>query len=320
MLIADRGNNRIERIDTEGVITTVAGDGSASAAGDGARAVDAGLDQPAGVAATDDGGFLIADAGHHAIRRVSFGIISTVAGTGAPGAEPGRVAAVSADLAAPAGVAATPDTGFAFADTATNLVQSVSFAGTLKRVAGQQTIAASAGQSAETKLSSPTGIAALVDGTLLVADTGAGRVRAIARSGVVTLFAGSGAPPRPRPSPLTPTSARFYLVNSSKTLRHSCQFKLKYHTTRNDVMGVRAGGSSLGTKNIFTFDHYVKVRVRLSRGDHTLKATVTNLGSDTLELHVKRTAHDDTRRRGDESRGCRRAAGRHEAAPGRAPG
>ena len=69
-LIADTGNNRIRRV-LNGVIATVAGSGQAGFGGDGDGAEIAALNQPAGVAALPDGGFLIADTGNDRIRRVS---------------------------------------------------------------------------------------------------------------------------------------------------------------------------------------------------------------------------------------------------------
>ena len=53
-------------------------------------------------------------------------------------------------------------------------------------------------------------------------------------------------------------------------------------------MRLRAAGHSFGTPDVFTFDHYVTVRVKFGRGNYDLKATVSNLGSDTIRLHVKR--------------------------------
>src|SRR5207245_5186069 len=82
-LIADADNNAIRRVSPAGTITTVAGTLTApGSTGDGGPATAAKLNFPAGVAATADGGFLIADQNNHAIRRVSpAGTIPTVAGT-----------------------------------------------------------------------------------------------------------------------------------------------------------------------------------------------------------------------------------------------
>ncbi len=83
MLIADGNNRRIRRVSPAGIISTVAGSGSSVFAGDGGPALAAGLNSPRGVEAMPDGGFLIADAGHGRVRRVSSsGTITTIAGNG----------------------------------------------------------------------------------------------------------------------------------------------------------------------------------------------------------------------------------------------
>src|SRR6266480_4436773 len=87
-LITDQNNDAIRRVSPAGTITRVAGTlGAPGSTGDGGPATAAKLKTPTGVAATADGGFLIADYGNHAIRRVSpGGTIRRVAGTlGAPG-------------------------------------------------------------------------------------------------------------------------------------------------------------------------------------------------------------------------------------------
>jgi hypothetical protein len=85
-LIADLGNMRVRRVSPAGIITTVAGTGVEGSAGDGGPATSAQLDAPTGVAVTAGGGFLIADAGAHRVRRVSAGgTITRVAGTGTAG-------------------------------------------------------------------------------------------------------------------------------------------------------------------------------------------------------------------------------------------
>src|SRR5205807_1550919 len=109
--------------------------------GDGGPATAAKLNNPSGVAATADGGFLIADGGNHAIRRVSpTGTITRVAGTlsmscsAAPCGDGGP--ATAAKLLFPAGVAATADGGFLIADTNNHAIRRVSPTGTITTVAG----------------------------------------------------------------------------------------------------------------------------------------------------------------------------------------
>ena len=83
MFIADTSNNRIRKVDTNGVITTVAGNGAASFSGDGGPATNASLHTPVDVAVDMAGDIYIADERNLRVRKVDInGIISTVAGIG----------------------------------------------------------------------------------------------------------------------------------------------------------------------------------------------------------------------------------------------
>lgn len=110
VVFADSGANEIRRIDADGTIERVAGDGDYSSqnggfAGDGGPATEAKLSHPHGLVIASDGTMYIADSGNHRIRAVSpGGTISTIAGTGvdAPSAttQPAATAAVSPSLLA----------------------------------------------------------------------------------------------------------------------------------------------------------------------------------------------------------------------------
>ena len=83
LFIADAGNNRIRRVDSSGIITTIAGTGERGFSGDGGPAVAAQLDDPRGVAVDAAGNLYIADHDNHRIRKVDpSGTITTIAGTG----------------------------------------------------------------------------------------------------------------------------------------------------------------------------------------------------------------------------------------------
>jgi glucose/arabinose dehydrogenase len=85
-LVTEYAGHRVRRVSAAGVITRVAGTGSAGFSGDGGAATAARLNQPVGVSTTSDGGFLIGDSLNGRVRKVSAdGTISTVAGTGETG-------------------------------------------------------------------------------------------------------------------------------------------------------------------------------------------------------------------------------------------
>ncbi|HVW10839.1 MAG TPA: hypothetical protein VHC90_19770 [Bryobacteraceae bacterium] len=101
LYIADTGNNRIRRIDPNGIITTVAGGGVAGFSGDNGAAVSAQLSAPSGVAVDANGNLFIADTGNHRIRKVTpTGIITTVAGNGTAAYAGDGGQAVAAQLSA----------------------------------------------------------------------------------------------------------------------------------------------------------------------------------------------------------------------------
>ncbi len=86
LYFADYGNNRIRKISTSGIITTVAGGGTTGYLSDGGPATNATLLSPTSVAFDLAGNMYIADDGHNIIRKVNtYGIISTIAGDSTAG-------------------------------------------------------------------------------------------------------------------------------------------------------------------------------------------------------------------------------------------
>ncbi len=105
-LIADTGNNRIRRVDANGVITTVAGNGTAGFSGDGGPATAATLNGPEGVAVRADGAIAIADSTNERVREVdATGTIRTIAGTGTLGLSGDGGLPTAAQLSHPRAVA-----------------------------------------------------------------------------------------------------------------------------------------------------------------------------------------------------------------------
>src|SRR5690349_17664969 len=150
-----------------GVITRVAGTGAPGNGGDDGPATNARLNDPNGVAATADGGFVIADAGNDGVRKVAAaGVITRVAGTGGPGNSGDDGPATNAQLNEPVGVAVTADGGFLIADPGNNVVRKVSAAGMITRVAGTGTPGNGGddGPATNAQLQYPNGVAATADG------------------------------------------------------------------------------------------------------------------------------------------------------------
>ena len=137
LYIADDDNNRIRKVDTNGIITTVAGNGSASYSGDGGAATNASLYYPCGVAFDASGNLYIADYGNNRIRKVDTnGIITTVAGNGSCGYSGDGGAATNASLYYPYGVALDAFGNLYIADYDNNRIRKVDTNGIITTVAG----------------------------------------------------------------------------------------------------------------------------------------------------------------------------------------
>lgn len=216
-LIADQGDHRIRKVSAGGAITTVAGSGTACAnpvntCGDGAAATAAQLNNPFDVAVTTDGGFLIADALDHRIRKVSAaGTITTVAGTGAPGTAGDGGPAPLAQINTPTAVAPTPDGGFAVAEFAGNRVRHVSAGGVITTLAGTGAQCAAptntcgdGGLAVLAQLRTPGWVATAPGGDVFVSDTGDNRIRLVDsdfKAQIPGAAGSAGAPGQSSPGP-----------------------------------------------------------------------------------------------------------------------
>jgi hypothetical protein len=197
-LVADTNNNVIRRVSAAGIITTVAGiGGQAGQTGDNGPATNALLTAPQGVAATPDGGFLIADTGNHRVRRVdAAGTITAATSlpTNGAGFSGDGGTAAGARLNAPARVAPLTGGGYLIADTNNNRIRRVSDQNVIDTVAGGATqgFGGDGGPATAAALALPEGVAATPGGGILIADTGNERVREVAPDGTITTRVGVG--------------------------------------------------------------------------------------------------------------------------------
>lgn len=194
-LVADNRNNRIRKVSTDGKIRTVAGTGQAGFSGDGGPATVAKIDNPLGVTALADGGFLIPDSYNHRVRRVSRdGTITTVAGNGTKGFSGDGGQAAAAELSLPFGAVPTADGGFLVVDTGNNRIRKVDPSGRISTVAGngQKGFGGDGGPAVQASLYYPHNAVASADGGFIIADTLNERVRQVDATGKITTVAGTG--------------------------------------------------------------------------------------------------------------------------------
>jgi len=212
--IADAGNERVRKVDPDGVITTVAGNGVRGARsgvwgeivtpqGDGGPATAATV-TPADVAVGADGSLYIAEDDNMRLSRVDpNGVISTFAGLGARGQEEADGhPATEASFAEPTAVATGPDGRVYLLDqrrTTRPAVRMIDQAGIVHTVAGnsyrttfEAGFGGDGGPATQAELNNPSDIATGPDGTLYIADTYNARVRAVDPAGTITTIAGTG--------------------------------------------------------------------------------------------------------------------------------
>ena len=113
LIVADRGNDRVRRVRTDGRIETVAGSSVFGFGGDGGPAAAARLQTPTAVAVDSAGAIYVADRENHRVRRIDpSGVIGTFAGTGVLGYSGDGGLATAAQLASPSALALTADALF----------------------------------------------------------------------------------------------------------------------------------------------------------------------------------------------------------------
>jgi uncharacterized repeat protein (TIGR03803 family) len=193
LYIADYYNNRIREVGTNGIITTVAGNGTNGYSGDGGVATNASLDFYNGVAVDGLKNLYIADYFNHRIREVGTnGIITTVAGGGTNGLGDGG-AATNAELSAPSGVVVDASGNLFIADTGNNRIREVGTNGIITTVAGGGTNGLGDGGAAtNAELFYPFAVAVDPSGNLFIADGSNYRIREVGTNGIITTVAGNG--------------------------------------------------------------------------------------------------------------------------------
>ena len=194
IFIADTYNNRIRKVDTNGIINTVAGKSSAGFSGDGGAATNATLYYPFGVAVDTNGNLFIADSYNHRIRKVDTnGIINTVAGKSSAGFSGDGGAATNANLNRPKSVVLDGAGNLFIADVLNERVRKVDVYGVITTVAGNgsQYYSADGGVATNAGIN-PYGLAVDGYGDVLIADSGNNRIRQVDPYGIITTVAGNG--------------------------------------------------------------------------------------------------------------------------------
>jgi uncharacterized protein (TIGR03437 family) len=185
LYISDSGHSRVRKINTSGIITTVAGNGTPGSGGDGGPATSASLFAPAGIALDAAGNLYIADP------------LGGLAGTGTVGYTGDGGPATSAQILPPIGLAVDAKGNLYIAESGAAVphVRKVDASGIITTFAGSGTSAGFAGDggpATSAQLNTLAGLAVDQAGNLYIADAGNYRVRKVDTSGIITTVAGTG--------------------------------------------------------------------------------------------------------------------------------
>ena len=195
LYIADSFNNCVRKVDTNGIMTTVAGNNSKGYSGDGGAATSASLDWPYSVALDAFGNLFIADTWNNRIRKVDTGgIVTTVAGNGTAGYSGDGGAATGAELNWPGAVGLDAVGNLYIADQGNNRIRKVDTNGIITTVAGNGTngYSGDGGEATNASLNGPSGLGSDAIGNLYIADLGNSRIRQVDPNGIITTVAGNG--------------------------------------------------------------------------------------------------------------------------------
>jgi hypothetical protein len=194
--VSDASNNRIRKINTAGIIKTIAGNGVAGYSGDGGQATAAEINNPDGISVDASGNIYISDVNNHRIREINTsGIISTVAGNGTSGFSGDGGQATTAELGLPYDVEVHADSLY-IGDGSNHRIRKVNIAsGVISTIAGNGVSGNSGngGPATAAELTTPTGIVFDASGNYYIIDGGASVIRKVNSSGVITKTAGSSA-------------------------------------------------------------------------------------------------------------------------------
>jgi uncharacterized protein (TIGR03437 family) len=182
---SDTGNHRVRRIQSDGVITTVAGTGDPGFRGDGGPAVDAYLNHPTHLAVDAFDNLYVSDTGNHRVRVLSpGGSIQTFAGTGKTIFSNDGLPAAQSNLSSPSGLAIDSAGALFIAEPGQHRIRKVNASGIMTTIAGNSLRGyAGDGQAAlSATLNSPGALGIDAQGNLWIADTGNQAIRVVEAS------------------------------------------------------------------------------------------------------------------------------------------
>ncbi|MBM4357353.1 MAG: SMP-30/gluconolactonase/LRE family protein [Deltaproteobacteria bacterium] len=193
--VMDFNNHRLRRVEADGTLRTVIGNGIHAVAVEGAAARETPLENPIDFAFDASGGVVLIGYHDPRILRVgAVGVLEVLAGSGFQGEHGDDGPALEATFTQLSALAVAPDGRVAVCDDLSHRVralvdgQIVAVAG----VSGEAGFSGDGGKATEAKLDTPRGLAFDAEGNLYVADSQNHRIRRIGVDGLITTIAGTG--------------------------------------------------------------------------------------------------------------------------------
>ncbi len=199
IIFTDFGNHKIRKISTSGIITTIAGTGTAGLTGDGGAATSATFYYPAGLTMDATGNIYVVDEWNNRIRKISAsGIVSTIAGTGSTGFMNGGYsgdggAATAAQINFPTDIKIDASGNLIFCDNGNKRIRKITPAGIINTIAGTGTAGFSGDGGAATaaRVNTPEGLYIDAGSNIYFSDINNFRIRKVNAAGIITTIAGS---------------------------------------------------------------------------------------------------------------------------------
>jgi uncharacterized protein (TIGR03437 family) len=182
LYFTDSSNQRIRRVGTDGIITTVAGNGVNGFSGDGGLAINAAMSFPLGLALDQSGNLYFTDGNNNRVRMITpAGIISTFAGNGAGTFAGDGGQATSASINIPSDVTIDSSGNMYIADSGNNRIRKVDPSGIITTIAGtaDNGFSGDGGLATAAELNFPAGVITDSAGDVYMTDRVNSRVRMI---------------------------------------------------------------------------------------------------------------------------------------------